>query len=91
MAVRVVSYRRVEWTNDSFGPYKSPGMGGTLLALLQQGQRILVPYLVKIFHACLGSGYVPAIWSQVKVVYLNSVGIPRVDLGILDLSVSHHS
>jgi len=81
----------VEWGNDSFGPYKSPGMDGILPALLQQGRRILVPYLVKSFHACLGTGYVPAIWSQVKVVYLSPAGIPRVDLGIVDLSVSHHS
>jgi len=33
VAVRVVTYRRVEWANDSFGPYKSPGMVGILLAL----------------------------------------------------------
>ena len=37
VAVRVVTYRRVEWANDSFGPYKSPGMDGILPALLQQG------------------------------------------------------
>ena len=70
MAARVVTYRKVEWANDSFGSYKSPGMDGILPALLQQGWRVLVPYLVKIFHACLGTGYVPAIWSQVKVVFI---------------------
>jgi len=29
MAVRVVTYRRVEWANDSFAPYKSTGVDGT--------------------------------------------------------------
>jgi len=70
VAARVVTYRRVEWANDSLGPYKIPGLDGILPALLQLGRRILVPYLVKIFPACLGTGYIPAICSQVKVVFI---------------------
>jgi hypothetical protein len=51
-------------------------------ALLQEGQEVLVPYLAKIFHACLATGYVPAIWRQVKVVFIpkpcrNSYGRPK--------------
>ena len=62
LAARVVTYRRVEWAIDSFAPYKSPGMDGIFLALLQQGQEAVIPYLVRIFRACLSTGYVPAIW-----------------------------
>jgi hypothetical protein len=43
---------------------------------------VLIPYLVKIFCACLATGYVPAIWCQVKVVFIpkpsrDSYGRPR--------------
>ena len=70
------------WVIDSFTPYKSPGMDGIFLALLQEGQEVLVRYLVKIFCACLASGYIPAILHQVKVVFIpkpgrNSHGRPR--------------
>ena len=66
LAARVVTYRRVEWAIDSFAPYKSPGMDGILPALLQEGQEV-IPYLVRIFRACLSTGSVPAMWRQVKV------------------------
>jgi hypothetical protein len=63
-------------------PYKSPGMDGIFLALLREGREVLVPYLVKIFCACLVTGYVPTIWRQVKVVFIpkpgrNSYGGPK--------------
>jgi hypothetical protein len=61
LAKRVVTYRRVEWAIDSFTPYKSPGMDGIFLALLQQAREVVIPYLVRIYHACLATGYVPAI------------------------------
>jgi hypothetical protein len=46
-------------------------MDGIFPALLQEGQAVLTPYLVKIFRACLATGYVPAIWRQVKVVFIS--------------------
>jgi len=49
-------------------------MVGTFLALLQEGQRIQVPYLVKIFHAWLVTGYIPAIWCQGKEVFISKPG-----------------
>ena len=70
IAARIVTYRRVVWAIDSFAPYKSPGMDGIFPALLQQGREILIPYLVRIFRACLASGYVPAFWRQAKVVFI---------------------
>jgi len=82
LAVRVVTYRRVECAIDSFAPYKSPGMDGIFPALLQEEREAVIPYLVRIFHACLSTGYVPAIWRQVKVVFIpkpskNSYSRPR--------------
>jgi hypothetical protein len=61
LATRVVTYRRVEWAIDSFTPYRSSGVDGIFLALLQQAQEVVIPYLVRIFCACLVTGYVPAI------------------------------
>jgi hypothetical protein len=74
VVAEVVTCRRVEWAIDSFLPYKSPGADATLLAQLQQARRIVIPYLVKIFCACPVVGYVPAIWRQVKVVFVPKPG-----------------
>ena len=35
---------------------------------------MVIPYLVRIFCACLATGYVPAIWRQVKVVFIPKPG-----------------
>ena len=53
---------------------KSPGMERIFLALLQEGQEILILYLVRIFRACLANGYVPALWCQAKVVFIPKPG-----------------
>jgi hypothetical protein len=74
LATRVVTYRRVELALDSFAPYKSPGVDGIFPALLQEGRKAVIPYLVRIFLACLSTGYVPAIWRQVKVVFIPKPG-----------------
>jgi hypothetical protein len=78
----VVTYRRVEWAIDFFAPYKNPGVYGIFLAMLQKGREVVVPYLVRIFRACLVTGCVPGIWRQVKVVFIpkpdrNSYSGPR--------------
>jgi hypothetical protein len=70
LATRVVTYRTVEWAIDSFAPFKSPGVDGIFPALLQKAREIVIPYLVRIFRACLATGYVPAMWRQVKVVFI---------------------
>jgi hypothetical protein len=61
LATMVVTYRRVEWVIDFFTPYKSPGVDGIFPVLLQKEWKAVIPYLVRIFHACLTIGYVPAI------------------------------
>ena len=57
-------------------------MDGIFPALLQKVREVIIPYLVRIFCACLLMGYVPAIWQQVKVVFIpkpsrNSYSGPR--------------
>jgi len=74
LATKVVTYKRVEWAIDSFAPYKSPGADGIFLAPLQRAQEIVIPHLVRIFRACLATGYVLAIWRQVKVVFIPKPG-----------------
>jgi hypothetical protein len=70
----VVTFRRVEWAIDSFPLYKSPGVEGIFPALLQQAREVVIPYLVRIFRACLATACVPAIWRQVKVVFIHTPG-----------------
>jgi hypothetical protein len=70
------------WAIESFVPYRSPGMEGIFPALLQEGQEILLPYLVRIIRACLATGCVPTAWRQVKVVFIpkpgrNTYGRPK--------------
>jgi len=74
LATRVVTFRRVQWATDSFAPYKSPGVDGIFPALLQQAREVVIPYLVRIFRACLATEYVPAIWRQVKIVFIPKPG-----------------
>jgi hypothetical protein len=59
---------------NTFAPYKSPGVDWIFPALLQEDREVLVPYLVKIFRACLATGYVPAVWRQVMVVFIPKLG-----------------
>jgi len=70
VAARIVTYRKVGWATDFFAAYKSPSMDGIFSALLQEGWEVLIPYLDRIFRACLVTGYVPAIWHQFKVVFI---------------------
>jgi hypothetical protein len=74
VAYKMVTYGSVVWTIDSFAPYKSPEMDGIFPALLQEGWEVLVPYLVKIFCACMATGHVPATWCRVKVVFIPKPG-----------------
>jgi len=74
VAARIVTYWRVGWAIDSFVPYKSPGMNGIFPALVQEGQEVLIPHLIRIFRVCLATGYVPAMWCQVAVVFIPKPG-----------------
>jgi hypothetical protein len=49
-------------------------MDDIFAALLQEGRIVVVPYLVRIFRVCLSTGCVPAIWHQVKLVFIRKSG-----------------
>ena len=49
-------------------------MDEIFLALLQNRRGILIPYLVRIFLACLAIVYVPALWCQAKVAFIPNPG-----------------
>ena len=49
-------------------------MDGIFPALLQERRRTVVPKLVRIFRACLATGYVPAMWHQIKAVFILKPG-----------------
>jgi hypothetical protein len=74
VAVMIVTHQRVRWTIDSFAPHKSPGMDRIFPALLQEGWEVLFPYLIRIFRACLATGYVPAMWHQIKIMFIPKPG-----------------
>jgi hypothetical protein len=75
LATNVVTYKRVEWAIDYSTPCKRPGVDGVFPTLLQQAREVVMPYLIRIFHACLATGYVPAMWRQVKVVLIPKPGM----------------
>ena len=43
-------------------------------ALLQKAREVIIPHLVRIFRACLSTGYVPVIRQQVKVAFIPNPG-----------------
>jgi len=53
---------------------KVQGVDGIFPALLQQAREVVIPCLVRIFRACLATGYVPAIWQQVMLVFILKPG-----------------
>ena len=80
VAAGIIIYRRVEWAIDSFAPYKRRGMDGIFRALLQEVREILIPYLVRIFRACLEIGYVPAFtlhYTNHSILWLKCAGFPQ--------------
>lgn len=68
---------KVRWAIKEFKPFKFPGLDGIYSAFPQMGLELLVPYLCKIYQACIGRGYIPAKWQNVRVVYLAKVGRVR--------------
>ena len=91
VAAKIVTYRRVGWAIDSFAPYKIPGMDGIFPALLQEGREVLTPYLVRIFRTCLATGYVPAMWRQVKVIFIHGFSYNGLQSNAMGLHFKHGS
>ena len=62
-------------------------MDGIFPALLQEGRKIVVFYLVRIFFSCLATGCNPAIWRQVKVAFIPKTGRSPYS-GTMDFSLT---
>lgn len=43
VVAEIVTYRRMEWEINSYATYKSPRMDDTILALMQEGERTVIP------------------------------------------------
>ena len=41
---------------------------------MPERREVVIPYLLRIYRVCLSTGYVPAIWRQVKVVFISKPG-----------------
>lgn len=70
----IVNERKIKWAINSFEPYKAPGVDGIFPALLQKGEEIIVPHLIRIFRAILAFRYIPNKWKEVKVVFIPKTG-----------------
>ena len=74
MAARVATCGTVEWAIDSFAPYKKPNTDGIPSGPAARETEDCSPLSVRIFRACLATGYVPAIRRQVKAVFILKTG-----------------
>jgi len=45
-----------------------------VIFFLPERREVVIPYLLRIYRACLYTGYVTAIWRQVKVVFISQPG-----------------
>jgi hypothetical protein len=54
----------------TFISVKSTGTNGIVPALLQRGVDYLTSYLCCIFLTCLARGYIPKVWTQIKVMFI---------------------
>jgi len=53
VAAKIVTYRGVGWAIDLFVLYKCPSTDGIFPAVFEEGREDLIPYLLKMFRACL--------------------------------------
>ncbi|CAK1588169.1 unnamed protein product [Parnassius mnemosyne] len=73
-ATKIIRPNLVQWTVDCFKPYKTSGDDGIMPIHLLIGIDILFPYLVKIFSVSFVWGYIPELWTIVKVLFIPKAG-----------------
>lgn len=74
IADEIFTFSRVVNAVRSFQPYKSAGVDGIFPALLQSGEVVLIPSLMKIFKASLRFNYIPSNWRLVRVIFIPKPG-----------------
>ncbi|KAI0260789.1 hypothetical protein BGY98DRAFT_929580, partial [Russula aff. rugulosa BPL654] len=71
---KIVTEKGISWAVNTFEPYKSPGPDGVFPALIQKVMASIMPVIVEIFKASLYFGYIPKLWREVKVVFIQKAG-----------------
>ena len=74
MSKRAISYNKLKWAIFSFQTYKSPGMDGIMLIMLQQDFELLAGKLLMLLRASLALGYIPMSWRHTRVVFIPKPG-----------------
>lgn len=76
---QIITYEKIEWSINSFKPYKSPGPDGIFPAMLINGPDSLSRRLVHVFRASLALNIIPTKWKKVQVVFLPKGGNKPAD------------
>jgi hypothetical protein len=75
-ASAMVSKERVEWSINSFSPFKAPGPDGIYPVLLQKGMSIILNHLCVIYRACIALRYISVRWRTARAVFIPKPGRP---------------
>ena len=70
----IVTESRVKWAINTFKRYKSPGPDLIAPVDLQSVVDNLMPWLLKLYSACIIFGYIPKSWRMTKVVFIPKAG-----------------
>jgi len=88
-ADEVVTYDKLRWAIHFMAPYKSPGVDGIYLVLLQRGLKYISTPRVHIYRTSIAVVYIPRIWRSSRVTFTPKPGKPNMLLlKNLDQSVS---
>jgi hypothetical protein len=64
----------MRWALGTLKPFKAAGRDEIVPALSQQGEELIVPYLCRIYRACLVYGFISTAWRLVKVTFIPKPG-----------------
>ncbi|XP_065359422.1 uncharacterized protein LOC135953441 [Calliphora vicina] len=70
----LINEERLKWALRSFDPYKSPGPDGIIPADLQRNEDLIIPWLTRIYSACLAWSYIPESWTRCTVAFIPKGG-----------------
>ena len=73
-AREITQPEKVVWAVSCFSPFKTGGVDGIFLALLQKGIEVIKLHISRIMTACLAFGYVPKQWQVARVVFIPKLG-----------------
>jgi hypothetical protein len=71
---RVISFNKLKWAIFLFLPYKSPGIDGIMLIMLQQDFELLARKGLVLLRASLALGYTPVSFRHIRMVFIPTPG-----------------